>query len=46
MDQLPLRPVLAADDLGRAALLLSIPVTAWLGALTLSQLYAVALGMS
>lgn len=46
VDRLPLRPLLVSGDLGRAVLLLSIPVTAWLGALTLLQLYAVALGMS
>jgi len=35
-------PLLIASDLGRAALLISIPGAAWLGALRLAQLYVVA----
>ncbi|MCD0444742.1 MFS transporter [Glycomyces sp. A-F 0318] len=38
------RPVMVFCDIGRAALVLSIPVAAALDALTLGQLYAVALG--
>jgi MFS family permease len=42
LDRMLRRPVLVAADLGRAVVLMSIPV-AWLaGALTLGQLYAVA----
>ncbi|MEU6865659.1 MFS transporter [Streptomyces sp. NPDC046876] len=40
------RRVMIAGDLGRAALLASVPVTALLGVLTLPQLYAVAFGLS
>jgi MFS family permease len=35
------RPVLIATDIARAGLLLSIPLTAWLGMLRIEQLYAV-----
>ncbi|MEU8432853.1 MFS transporter [Streptomyces sp. NPDC029216] len=45
-DRMRRRPVMVAGDLVRAALLLSVPLAAWLGALTLPQLYAVAFGMS
>jgi hypothetical protein len=37
------RPLIIAADLGRAAMLASIPVAALLGVLTIGQLYAVAL---
>ncbi|HLZ71833.1 MAG TPA: MFS transporter [Dehalococcoidia bacterium] len=37
------RPIMVAADAGRAALLLSVPATAALGALSLGQLYGVAL---
>ncbi|MDQ2690161.1 MAG: MFS transporter [Chloroflexota bacterium] len=44
-DRLPRRPILVATDLGRAALLLTIPL-AWLGGwLSMEQLYVVGLGM-
>jgi MFS family permease len=36
------RPLLVAADLVRAALILSVPAAAWLGALTLGHLYVVA----
>lgn len=36
------RPLLVAADLGRAALLASVPVAWWLGRLTVEQLYVVA----
>ncbi|MCM1965735.1 MULTISPECIES: MFS transporter [unclassified Streptomyces] len=38
--------VMIAGDLGRAALLGSVPVAAWLDVLSLTQLYAVAFGLS
>jgi MFS family permease len=41
VDRLRCRPVLLATDFGRAALMLSVPVVAFLGALTLWQLYVV-----
>lgn len=41
VDRVRCRPVLLTTDLGRAALLLSVPVAAWFGALTLWQLYVV-----
>jgi MFS family permease len=44
VDRMRRRPVLITADLVRAALLLSVPVAAWLDVLTLVQLYAVALG--
>jgi MFS family permease len=37
------RPILIAADVGRALLLLSIPVASWLGVLRMELLYAVAL---
>ncbi|MEU8465759.1 MFS transporter [Streptomyces sp. NPDC029003] len=46
VDRLPLRPVMIAGDVGRAALLLSVPAAAALDLLTLPQLYAVAFGIS
>ncbi len=42
VDRLRRRPILIAADVGRAVLLVSIPVAAVLGALTIWQLYAVA----
>ena len=42
-DRLRCRPLLVVADLGRFLALLSVPVTAYLGALTLGQLYAVVL---
>ncbi len=42
VDRLRRRPVMIAADLARAALLVSIPVTALAGALTMAQLYIVA----
>jgi MFS family permease len=42
VDRLRRRPVMIAADLARAALLVSIPVTALAGALTMGQLYIVA----
>jgi len=42
IDRLRRRPVLIAADLGRAALLLSIPAAALAGRLAMAQLYAVA----
>jgi MFS family permease len=36
------RATMLAADVGRAALLLTVPVAYWLGALSLAQLYAVA----
>jgi MFS family permease len=41
IDRLPRRPVMMVADLGRAATLVSIPVTRALGGLTIWQLYAV-----
>ena len=41
VDRLPRRPILIAGDLGRAALLGSVPVAYLLDALTLGQLYVV-----
>jgi GNAT superfamily N-acetyltransferase/MFS family permease len=43
IDRLPRRPVLIAADLGRAALLGTIPAAALAGVLGIGQLYAVAL---
>jgi MFS family permease len=43
VDRLPRRPMLVLTDIGRAASLVSVPVAYALGALTLPQLYAVAL---
>ena len=42
VDRLPRRPILIVGDLGRAALLVSIPIAHWVDMLTLGQLYAVA----
>jgi MFS family permease len=42
LDRVRRRPVLIAGDLGRAAVLITIPVAHVLGALTIWQLYAVA----
>jgi MFS family permease len=44
VDRLPRRPVMVTCDLVSMLLFLSIPVTAWLGALTIQQLLAVAVG--
>jgi len=44
VDRLPRRPLLIIGDLGRAALLVTIPLAWALGALTLWQLYLVAFG--
>src|SRR5918995_5403874 len=41
IDRRQRRPVLIAADIARAGLLLSIPLTAWLGVLRIEQLYAV-----
>ena len=46
VDRLPRRPILIAADIGRAALITSVPVAAVFGVLTLEQLYAVAAGAS
>ncbi|MGW7318989.1 MFS transporter [Streptomyces sp. NPDC054865] len=43
VDRLRTREVLVAADLARAALLSSLPLSWWVGALTLPQLYAVVL---
>lgn len=39
VDRLRRRPIMIAADLGRAAILFSLPVAAWLGDLRLAQLY-------
>jgi MFS family permease len=41
VDRLPRRPVLITGDLGRAVVLLVIPLAAWLGSLSMLLLYAV-----
>jgi len=41
VDRLPRKPILVLSDLGRAAVLLTVPVAAVLDALTMWQLYAV-----
>ena len=41
-DRLKRRPIMIAADIGRAAIIGSIPVAAWFGALRIEQLYAVA----
>ncbi|WP_163573357.1 MFS transporter [Fodinicola feengrottensis] len=46
LDRVRARPVLIVADLARTALLLSIPAASLLGALTLTQLYVVALASS
>ena len=43
VDRLRRRPLLIAADLGRALALGSVPLAAWLGALGMAQLYAVAM---
>jgi MFS family permease len=43
VDRMRRRSVLIVSDLGRAALLISVPVAWWAGVLTIWQLYAVAL---
>jgi MFS family permease len=42
VDRLPRRPIMIAADLGRALLLVSIPIAALLSALSMGQLYVVA----
>ena len=42
IDRMRKQRVLVAADLGRAAVILSIPVAGWLGVLTVGQLYVVA----
>src|SRR5947209_8470920 len=42
VDRLRRRPLMIAADLGRAALLTSIPVAAWLHRLSMGQLYVLA----
>lgn len=44
VDRLPRRPILIIGDLGRAVLLVTIPLAWALGSLTLGQLYLVAFG--
>src|SRR5919201_863103 len=44
VDRLPRRPILVAGDLGRAALLASVPLAYFTDRLTLAQLYGVAFG--
>jgi predicted MFS family arabinose efflux permease len=43
IDRLRRRPLMIGADVGRALVLVSVPVAYWLGDLTLAQLYAVAL---
>jgi len=43
VDRLPRRPILVVADLGRALILLSIPLAAFVGVMNMPQLYAVAL---
>lgn len=45
VDRVQRRPLMIAADVGRALLVVSIPLTAWIGKLTLLQLYGVAVGM-
>jgi Na+/melibiose symporter-like transporter len=42
VDRLRRRPIMIAADLGRAAILGSVPIAAWFGVLRIEQLYAVA----
>jgi MFS family permease len=42
VDRRPKRPVMIAADIGRAALLLLVPVVAWLGVLRIEQLLVIA----
>ena len=44
VDRIRRRPLMIGMDLARAVLLFSIPVAAWLGVLSLGQLYVVAFG--
>ena len=44
-DRMRHRPILIAADLGRAALIGSIPIAAWLGVLGLGQVFVVVLGL-
>ncbi|GAA3044457.1 MFS transporter [Streptomyces roseofulvus] len=46
VDRMRGRRVMIAGDLGRAALLATLPAAAWLDVLTLPQLYAVGFGLS
>lgn len=46
VDRMRRRRVMIVGDLARAALLASLPLAAWLGVLTLPQLYGVAFGLS
>ncbi|MER5206724.1 MFS transporter [Streptomyces sp. NPDC002825] len=46
VDRMRRRRVMIAGDLGRAALLATLPLAAWLDVLTLPHLYAVAFGLS
>ncbi len=43
VDRLRRRPILIATDLGRALVLATVPLAAWLGVLRVEQLYVVAL---
>ena len=45
VDRMRRRRVLIAGDLGRAGLLVTVPVAGWVGALTIWHLYAVAFGV-
>jgi MFS family permease len=45
VDRMRRRSVLVVGDLARAAILVSVPIAWWTGALTIWQLYAVALGI-
>lgn len=45
VDRLRRRPILIAADVARGLLLVSVPVAAWLGVLTLVQLYVVGFGV-
>jgi MFS family permease len=45
VDRVPRRPLMIAADMGRALLVLSIPLAAYTGNLTFLQLYGVAAGM-
>ncbi|MFF2197051.1 MFS transporter [Streptomyces sp. NPDC058157] len=46
VDRMRRRRVLVVGDLGKTLLLLTLPVAAWCGVLSLPQLYAVAFGLS
>ncbi|MFE0652919.1 MFS transporter [Streptomyces sp. NPDC059534] len=46
VDRMRRRRVMIAGDLGRAVLLATLPLAAWLHVLTLGQVYAVAFGLS